>query len=172
MVMGDAWAYVQSVVPAEYLNIKVATYDPSNPSTPKYNDDVHNACYWPTVNGDGSACGNGTVNFPADITACPEPNTWGLTYDDGPTVNVVNGVNVGDTVEIRKHLDALGVKATLFIVGANAIQNPDQIVTSFNRGDQIAVHTWTHHPMTSMTNEQIVAEIKYTEAFLYKTIGK
>ncbi|RKO85021.1 hypothetical protein BDK51DRAFT_34912, partial [Blyttiomyces helicus] len=167
-----AWKHVQSVVPADILAIKVATYDPNNPAAPKYNDDVHKACYWPAVNGDGSACGGATANYPADITACPAPNTWGLTYDDGPTVNVVNGVNVGDTVEIRSHLNALGLKATLFIVGANAIQNPEQIVTSFNRGDQIAVHTWTHHPMTSMTNEQVVAELKYTEAFLYKTIKK
>ncbi|RKO90722.1 hypothetical protein BDK51DRAFT_46349 [Blyttiomyces helicus] len=110
---------------------------------------AHAACYWPVVNGGGGTCGSATANFPADITACPEANTWGLTYDDGPTVNVVNGVNVGDTVEIRKHLDALGVKASA-----------------------IPTRSSPPHPMTSMTNEQIVAEIKYTEAFLYKTIGK
>jgi hypothetical protein len=30
---------------------------------------------------------------------------------------------------------------------------------------------YVDHPLTSLTNEQIVAEIKYTEAYIYKTIG-
>ncbi|RKO83330.1 hypothetical protein BDK51DRAFT_2822, partial [Blyttiomyces helicus] len=33
-------------------------------------------------------------------------------------------------------------------------------------------HTWTHHPITALTSEQLVAEIKYTEAIIYQTIGK
>lgn len=33
------------------------------------------------------------------------------------------------------------------------------------------MHTWNHHPLTSQSNAQIVAEIKYTEAIIYKTIG-
>lgn len=28
-----------------------------------------------------------------------------------------------------------------------------------------------HHPLTSLTNEQIVAEFKYTEAIIYQTLG-
>ncbi|RKO92976.1 hypothetical protein BDK51DRAFT_13140, partial [Blyttiomyces helicus] len=103
------------------------------------------------------------------IVTCPQPNVWGITYDDGPIVSTP--ANVSDTVDIRNHLDALGIKATFFIVGSNAIQNPAIINASLMGGHEIGVHTWTHHPMTSLTNQQIVAEIKYTEAQIYNATG-
>ncbi|RKO91550.1 hypothetical protein BDK51DRAFT_3710, partial [Blyttiomyces helicus] len=32
-------------------------------------------------------------------------------------------------------------------------------------------HNWTHHPITALTSEQLVAQIKYNEAIIYKNIG-
>lgn len=58
------------------------------------------------------------------------------------------------------------------MVGSRVTQNPDEVLKTVQDGHQIAVHTWTHHPLTSLTNEQIVAEIKFTEAAIYKAIGK
>ncbi|KAI8823992.1 uncharacterized protein EV422DRAFT_485463, partial [Fimicolochytrium jonesii] len=112
-----------------------------------------------------------TAAFNADIVSCPKANTWGLTYDDGPTSNIVNGVHNPDTAAIRTALDDLNVKATFFVCGTGVRSLPAQVVNSFKAGHQIAVHTWTHHPLTSLTNAQIVAEIKYTEAAIYEVIG-
>ncbi|KAF9086543.1 chitin deacetylase [Mortierella sp. GBA35] len=38
-------------------------------------------------------------------------------------------------------------------------------------GHQIAIHTWSHPSMTSLSNEQIVAELKWTEKVIFDTIG-
>jgi peptidoglycan/xylan/chitin deacetylase (PgdA/CDA1 family) len=36
----------------------------------------------------------------------------------------------------------------------------------------IAVHTWSHNYMTTLTNEQIVAELGYTMQIIYEASGK
>ncbi|KAJ3171775.1 chitin deacetylase [Geranomyces variabilis] len=122
-------------------------------------------CYWPQ----GSHCVQTTAanGWQPDVTACPDAATWGLSYDDGPTVLPVGP----DTSDIRDNLNALGVKATFFVAGTAATANPDELRTSFQAGHEIAVHTWTHRPLTNLTNEQIVAEILYTEAKIYQTVG-
>ncbi len=47
----------------------------------------------------------------------------------------------------------------------------EEVGNIFKDGHQIGIHTWTHHPMTSLTNLEIVAELKYTEALIYKITG-
>lgn len=89
--------------------------------------------------------------------------------DDGPTVDP-NGMY--GTAQLLAKLASANIKSTLFIVGSNAIQNPNLIISAFNAGHQLALHTWTHHPLTSLTNEQIVAELKYNEAIIYSATGK
>ncbi|KAJ3169909.1 chitin deacetylase [Geranomyces variabilis] len=121
-------------------------------------------CYWPQDHCVQTTAANG---WQPDVTACPDLATWGLSYDDGPTVLAVGP----DTSDIRDNLNALGVKATFFVAGTGATANPDELRTSFGAGHEIAVHTWTHRPMTNLTNEQIVAEILYTEAKIFQTIG-
>lgn len=36
---------------------------------------------------------------------------------------------------------------------------------------EIGIHTWSHNPLTSMSARQIVAEVQYTAAIVYATIG-
>ncbi|KAL1941246.1 hypothetical protein VTO73DRAFT_7458 [Trametes versicolor] len=38
-------------------------------------------------------------------------------------------------------------------------------------GHEIAVHTWSHHPLTAMTNEQIVAELGWTRHAIQTVLG-
>jgi len=38
-------------------------------------------------------------------------------------------------------------------------------------GHQISVHTWSHRPLTTLTNEQIVAELGWTMKVIKDTIG-
>ncbi|KNC99547.1 uncharacterized protein SPPG_04936 [Spizellomyces punctatus DAOM BR117] len=162
----EALAHVQTVVPASILNLKPSTY--ISGSTVTYLEDSAATCYWPA-----NQCTRGTnANFKPDIVTCPSANTWGITYDDGPTVNLVNGAHKSDTGEIRTTLDKMGLKATFFVCGTGVRTYPSEVKASYDSGHQIASHTWTHHPLTSLTNAQIVAELKYTEAAIYQAIGQ
>ncbi|KAJ3175194.1 chitin deacetylase [Geranomyces variabilis] len=160
----EALAHVESIVPASLLNIKVATFVTG--STVTYNDVAASACYWPATQ---CVRTTATSSYAPDIVACPAANTWGITFDDGPTATANH---VADTAAIRTALDGVGAKATFFACGTSSQANPSELLASYNAGHQIAVHTWTHHPLTSLTNAQVVAELKYTEAMIYSITGK
>ncbi|KAI8910100.1 hypothetical protein EDD86DRAFT_204542 [Gorgonomyces haynaldii] len=167
-IVQNALALVKSKVSADLLNLAPSVYQTATPSAPKYQGDPVANCYWPSTQCTSSKAPNVT----ADITTCPGVSEWGLSFDDGPTFREQNGQNVNDTTALMSLLQKNNVTATFFIVGSNAIQYPDIVKQAYDEGHQIALHTWTHHPLTSLTNEQIVAEIKYNEAIVYKAIGK
>ncbi|KAG0198574.1 chitin deacetylase [Mortierella sp. GBA30] len=89
-----------------------------------------------------------------DIETCPTPGNWGLTFDDGPTPN---------TPTLLQTLKANNMKATFFVMGSNVVRNADILKQEVADGHHLASHTWSHHPLTTLTNEQIVAEMKWTE---------
>ncbi|CAJ0636116.1 11128_t:CDS:2 [Entrophospora sp. SA101] len=92
------------------------------------------------------------INQTTDYDRCPDKNVWGITYDDD-------------------HLKAKNVKATFFIVGSRVTENPDILKRTFNEGHQLGVHTWSHTQLTTQTNEEIIAEIKWTEQIIKETVG-
>ncbi|KAG0228934.1 hypothetical protein B0O80DRAFT_440583 [Mortierella sp. GBAus27b] len=122
-----------------------ANGDPTNPTAVPAD-----ACDWTVTN-----CIN------KDLTTCPL-GVWGLTYDDGPTT--FSGA-------LYDELDKTNQKATLFYIGSNVIQNWQLARRACEAGHQIAVHTWSHHPSTSLTNEQFVAEVKWTETAIKEICG-
>ncbi|KAF9197561.1 chitin deacetylase [Haplosporangium sp. Z 27] len=96
-----------------------------------------------------------------DIIVCPL-GVWGLTYDDGPTQF---------SEQLYDFLDTTDQKATLFYIGSNVQQYWQAARRACGAGHQIAVHTWSHHPSTSLTDEQFVAEVKYTEMAIKEICG-
>ncbi|KAI7820110.1 hypothetical protein BC939DRAFT_479065 [Gamsiella multidivaricata] len=76
-----------------------------------------------------------------------------------------------DSPRLYDNLLAHKQKATLFIVGSRAISFPATLKRAYADGHQIAIHTWSHPSMTSLTNQQIVAELKWTEKAIFDTIG-
>ncbi|KAJ3185914.1 chitin deacetylase [Gaertneriomyces sp. JEL0708] len=151
----EAYKLVQSKVPASILNIKPSKYNPRTPSNPEYNDDATANCYWPQTQ----------CIAPKELSTCPA-GTWGVTFDDGPTVHAQYG-----TRQVREALARLDISATFFCAGANAFQNPQELRTTYLEGHELAIHTWSHHPLTALTNEQIVAELLYTQAIIYGNTG-
>ncbi|KAL1923123.1 uncharacterized protein VTP21DRAFT_9499 [Calcarisporiella thermophila] len=111
-----------------------------------------NACWW--------TCQKCTR--PEDVETCPQKMQWGLTYDDGPSQN---------SVPLLDYMKQNNIKATMFVVGSRVIQNPDLLRREYADGHHIAVHTWSHSSMTSLSNEEIVAEIKWTEKAIKDAIG-
>jgi peptidoglycan/xylan/chitin deacetylase (PgdA/CDA1 family) len=92
---------------------------------------------------------NGTT----DITACSAPLQWGLSFDDGPLEP--------QSSQLYEFLATNNVKATHFMIGTNIVQYPSLVLKAFQQGDQIAVHTWTHHPMTTLTSQVAYAELRW-----------
>ncbi|KAF9119844.1 chitin deacetylase [Mortierella sp. 14UC] len=97
-----------------------------------------------------------------DVVACPAPGVWGLTFDDGPTAN---------TPTLLATLKANNVKATFFVMGTNVVLNPEILKQEVADGHHLASHTWSHHPLTTLSNEQIVAELKWTEKAVFDITG-
>ncbi|RPD59083.1 hypothetical protein L226DRAFT_553741 [Lentinus tigrinus ALCF2SS1-7] len=97
-----------------------------------------------------------------DIVACPEKNTWGVSFDDGPAPY---------SEKLLKYLDDHDLSATFFVVGSRVVSYPDILIAEYMAGHEISVHTWSHHPLTAMTNEQIVAELGWTRHAIQTVLG-
>ncbi|KAF9174747.1 chitin deacetylase [Mortierella sp. AD011] len=128
-------------------DIELHTGDP--PSCP--NPPIANECYWTC---DGCA--------DDDITDCARPNTWGLTFDDGPST---------DTPTLLTYLKGQNLAASFFLIGSNVVQYPEIVKQEVAEGHHLASHTWSHHALTTLTNEQIVAEMRWTEKAVMEYTG-
>jgi hypothetical protein len=93
----------------------------------------------------------------------PEPETWGLGIDDGP--NCTNSL-------FYDFLKENNQKASLYYIGSNVYNWPQQARRGIEDGHQVCVHTWSHPAMTSRTNSQAFAELYYTRLVIQKILGR
>ncbi|KAG8743382.1 hypothetical protein FRC10_012186 [Ceratobasidium sp. 414] len=86
-----------------------------------------------------------------------------LSFDDGP---------LPPATALHQFLRSKNQKVTHFYIGQNILQNPKIFLDAFNvSGDDIAVHTWTHPYMTTLSNEQVVAELGWTMQIIHDSTG-
>ncbi|RCH88098.1 hypothetical protein CU097_010178 [Rhizopus azygosporus] len=97
-----------------------------------------------------------------DIYACPEPETWGLTYDDGPNCS---------HNAFYDYLEQNKIKASMFYIGSNVVNWPYGAQRGVKAGHHIADHTWSHQLMTTLTNEEVLAELYYTQKAIKMVTG-
>ncbi|CAD6975293.1 unnamed protein product, partial [Tilletia controversa] len=97
-----------------------------------------------------------------DITECPQVNQWGLSYDDGPSPY---------TPQLLNYLDKNSLKATFFIVGSRAISRPQMVQFEHMDGHQLSVHTWSHPALTTLSNEDIYLELRWTMKVIHDITG-
>jgi hypothetical protein len=109
-------------------------------------------CWW--------TCGGCTRQ--TDITTCPDRLTWGLTYDDGPAFYTPN---------LLEYLNSQSLKATFFVIGSRVVSFPATLQAQYISGHQIAVHTWSHSALTTLTNDQIIAELGWSRKAIRDVIG-
>ncbi|CAO3596032.1 unnamed protein product [Absidia cylindrospora] len=98
---------------------------------------------------------------PTDIASCQKGN-WAATYDDGPSPY---------SSKLYDYLKENNIKATFFVIGGQVVQYPDLLKRLYDDGHEIALHTWSHQLLTSQTNEEIIAELKWTELAVKEVIG-
>ncbi|KAF8159547.1 hypothetical protein B0H34DRAFT_703906 [Crassisporium funariophilum] len=97
-----------------------------------------------------------------DIVACPDKLNWGVSFDDGPSPYSTN---------LLKKLDEKDVKVTFFVVGSRVIERPNILIEEYMSGHEISVHTWSHSALTTLTTEQIVAELGWTRKAIRTVLG-
>ncbi|KIK30305.1 carbohydrate esterase family 4 protein [Pisolithus microcarpus 441] len=122
-------------------------YDPNDPD-----------CWWTY-----SMCTTPNVSgVPDDIAAVPEPNTLGYGFDDGPNCS---------HNAFYDYLLSNDQKATMFYIGSNVQQFPLEAQRALADGHQICVHTWSHHYMTALTNDEAFAELWYSMQIIKLVVG-
>ncbi|KAI8846720.1 hypothetical protein BC829DRAFT_398074, partial [Chytridium lagenaria] len=80
-------------------------------------------------------------------------NQWAFTFDDGPS---------SFTMDLLDFLGARNARATFFVIGSSVVNragHADILRRAYQDGHQIGYHTWTHRPSSTLTNDQLVAEI-------------
>lgn len=97
-----------------------------------------------------------------DIYTCPEPDTYGLTFDDGPYCA---------HNDFYDYLKNKKLKATLFYIGTNVANFPYQAQRGLTDGHDICVHTWAHRYTTTLSDEQVFAELYYTARVIKYATG-
>ncbi|EUC60811.1 carbohydrate esterase family CE10 polysaccharide deacetylase, putative [Rhizoctonia solani AG-3 Rhs1AP] len=115
----------------------------------------------------GGASGNcwwscSTCTRDTDVVTCPDKLSWGLTFDDGPSPY---------TPKVLNYLAEKSLKASFYVIGANIVNHPEILQATYLAGHEIAGHTWTHPQLTTLTNEQIVAELGWTRKAIQAVIG-
>ncbi|KAF9351811.1 chitin deacetylase [Mortierella sp. NVP85] len=100
----------------------------------------------------------------APVTKFPQAiNEWGLTFDDDP--------QPGTTEKLLGLLKEKDATATFFMTGMKSAKAPWLLQETVDQGRHLASHTWSRSGMTTLTNEEIVAELKWTEKYIYDHTG-
>ncbi|CAO0798768.1 unnamed protein product [Mucor circinelloides] len=119
-------------------------------------------CWWSSTN-----CVVPKASYlPPDIYTCPNKGDWGLNYDDGPFNRYTDSnaavENKYAEPALYNFLAENNLHSTLFYIGSNVATFPAAAQRGLNDGHQLCVHTWSHPPLTTQTNIQIVAELYWT----------
>lgn len=85
-----------------------------------------------------------------------------LLYSDGPSP---------DTPRLLNYMVENDLKATFFVVGSRAISRPQMLQYEYMAGNQISVHTWAHPPLTTRTNEEVVAELGWSKEAIRQIVS-
>lgn len=72
---------------------------------------------------------------------------------------------------LLKYLDEKDISATFFVVGSRVVEKPDILREEYMSGHEISVHTWSHRRLTTLTTEQIVAELGFTREAIKQVLG-
>ncbi|HVE44239.1 MAG TPA: polysaccharide deacetylase family protein [Gammaproteobacteria bacterium] len=97
------------------------------------------------------------------IRNTPLPGTIALTFDDGP--------NPTFTPQILAILKKNNIKATFFVVGANAKAYPELIKQIHDEGHVVASHSQTHPMLTKLSDKQLKVEISEPSEIVNNIIG-
>jgi peptidoglycan-N-acetylglucosamine deacetylase len=91
------------------------------------------------------------------------PGELALTFDDGP--------NPAWTPRLLELLDQHGVKATFFLVGKYASEQPALTRLIADSGHTVGNHTWSHPNLARTASRKVREELRSTKDALEQIIG-
>ena len=94
----------------------------------------------------------------------PDKPLVALTFDDGPYDRVTNRI-----VRVLAKNDS---RATFFVVGNRVERYADTMKNAFQKGNQIATHTFDHGDLSKMKKKQIRRELKRSFRVMKKINGE
>lgn len=94
----------------------------------------------------------------------PEKPMVAMTFDDGPYDRVTNRI-----VKVLAKHDS---RATFFVVGNRVERYADTMKNAYNKGNQIATHTFDHGDLSKMKKKQIRRELKRAFRVMKKINGE
>lgn len=106
-----------------------------------------------------------TPSTPPNSTGhdCSQLKCVAITFDDGP------GAHTGRLLDI---LASEGVAATFYVVGPNVDAHPDLVRRMVEEGHQVGNHSWTHRQMTALSTDEILKEVRDTDAAVERASGR
>ncbi|KAI0677523.1 hypothetical protein C8Q78DRAFT_94630 [Trametes maxima] len=97
-----------------------------------------------------------------DLWDAPE-GVFAASFDDGP---------LDTSAPLYQFLKDNKVTATHFMIGSNIMWNPNEFKMAFeDLQSDIAVHTWTHPYMTTLSNVDVVGELGWTMEIIHNSTG-
>ena len=93
-----------------------------------------------------------------------EPPKIAITFDDGPSSQC--------TGRLLDGLKERNVKATFFLIGENAKENPEMVKRLDEEGHLIGNHTYHHVEITKVSDEEAKKEILDTNKVITSITGK
>jgi peptidoglycan/xylan/chitin deacetylase (PgdA/CDA1 family) len=101
--------------------------------------------------------------LPASLSGVHDGAHVALTFDDGP-----------DRTSTPAFLDLLarhGVRATFFLLGSHAVDEPDLLRRMAAEGHELAVHGWTHRCVMLLGRRRLTRELCMTREVLERVTG-
>lgn len=105
----------------------------------------------------------GSRIFGRALIAPKRPGELALTFDDGP--------NPKWTPRLLEVLDRHGVKATFFMVGQAAEQQPELVRQVAAAGHLVGIHSWTHPNLAVTAAAQVRQELVLSRQALEEMTG-
>ncbi|KAL4738085.1 hypothetical protein BDV11DRAFT_171324 [Aspergillus similis] len=96
------------------------------------------------------------------ITQCTTPNTIALTFDDGPSEY---------TPQLLDLLSRYSARATFFVLGDAAAQNPGLLQRIRDEGHQVGSHTYDHLSLPSLDYDGIASQMTRLEDVIRPALG-
>lgn len=104
-----------------------------------------------------------TQAYSAEVHTIPPSGTVALTFDDGPAP--------GYTEQVLAILKKYDIKATFFVVGANAKKYPELVKKIHEQGHVVASHSMTHPKLTQLSDKKLEWEIAGPQQIVASEIG-
>lgn len=86
-----------------------------------------------------------------------------LTFDDGP--------NARETPRLLDMLRQRNIKATFYVIGRSAANNPDIVRRIAAEGHEIGNHTWSHPNLKNLSDTQVRWELDQTRNAIVSATG-